>query len=56
MDINVTPRFTKSYQKLPKDIQGKAKAKESIFRKNPFDKHSGLINYWGKKKRRGRFG
>ncbi|OHB98810.1 MAG: hypothetical protein A2W74_05440 [Planctomycetes bacterium RIFCSPLOWO2_12_38_17] len=50
MDINVTPRFTKSYQKLPKDIQGKAKAKESIFRKNPFDKQLRTHKLLGKEK------
>ena len=38
MEINVTPRFIKSYKKLHKEIQEKAKGKEAIFRKNPFDK------------------
>ncbi len=38
MEINVTPRFIKSYKKLHKEIQEKVKVKEAVFRKNPFDK------------------
>ncbi len=38
MEINVTPRFIKSYKKLHKEIQEKAKIKEAVFRRNPFDK------------------
>lgn len=38
MEISVTPRFTKSYKKLNSVVKEKAKVKERIFRKNPFDK------------------
>ena len=38
MEMNVTLRFIKSYKKLHKEIQEKAKVKEAVFRKNPFDK------------------
>lgn len=37
MIIRISPKFEKSYQKFPKRIKEKAKEKEFIFRKNPFD-------------------
>ncbi len=37
MVIIISPRFEKNYKKLPVEIKIKAKAKESIFRLNPFD-------------------
>ena len=37
MEIYLTSKFKKSYKKLPKSIKEKAKEKEKIFIKNPFD-------------------
>jgi len=37
MHIEVTPRFKKNYKRLSQSIRAKAKKKEIIFRKNPFD-------------------
>lgn len=50
MEISVTPRFRKSYKKLPGEIKEKAKIKESIFRKNPFDKRLKTHKLSGKEK------
>ena len=50
MEINVTPRFIKSYKKLHKEIQEKAKVKEAVFRKNPFDKRLKTHKLSGKEK------
>ena len=50
MEINVTPRFVKSYNKLRKEIQEKAKVKEAVFRKNPFDKRLKTHKLLGKEK------
>ncbi|GEM_PF-2063199 len=50
MEINVTPRFIKNYKKLHKEIQEKAQVKESIFRKNPFDKRLKTHKLSGKEK------
>jgi len=37
MIIKISPKFEKQYRRLPKKIKGKAKEKEFVFRKNPFD-------------------
>jgi len=37
MIIRVSSKFKKSYKKLPKNVQDKAKEKEKIFRTNSFD-------------------
>jgi addiction module RelE/StbE family toxin len=37
MEIYVSSKFQKAYKKLPKQIKEKAKLRENIFRKNPFD-------------------
>ncbi len=51
MEISVTPRFRKSYKKLPGEIkEKKAKVKESLFRKNPFDKRLKTHKLLGKEK------
>ena len=50
MNINVTPRFIKSYKKLTSVIKEKAKVKESIFRKNRFDKRLKTHKLSGKEK------
>ena len=50
MEINVTPRFMKSYKRLHKEIQEKAKVKEAVFRKNPFDKRLKTHKLSGKEK------
>ena len=50
MEISVTPRFIKSYKKLTSEIKEKAKVKESIFRKNPFDKRLKTHKLSGKEK------
>ena len=50
MEINVTPRFIKSYKKLHKEIQEKAKVKEAVFRINPFDKRLKTHKLSGKEK------
>jgi len=53
MKIFTTSKFRKSYIKLPKRIKNQAKAKEEIFRNNPFDSrlethklHGKYKNYW----------
>ena len=38
MNIIHSPRFAKSYKKLPLRIKLLAEQREEIFRKNPFDK------------------
>ena len=35
--IRVTSKFKKSFRKLPKEVQKKAKDRELLFRENPFD-------------------
>ncbi len=37
MIIHLSSKFEKNYQRLPQRIKEKAKEKESIFRKSPFD-------------------
>ena len=37
MEISTHPRFDRHYRKLPKAVKEKAKAKEKIFRRFPFD-------------------
>ncbi len=53
MIIRVSSKFKKSYKKLPKSIQDKAKEKEKIFRANPFNSrlnthklHGKYQEYW----------
>ncbi len=53
MIIRVSSKFKKSYKKLPKSVQGKAKEKEKFFRANPFDSkldthklHGKYKEYW----------
>ena len=53
MEIFLTSKFKKCYKKLPKLIKEKAKEKEKIFRKNPFDSrlethilYGKYKNYW----------
>lgn len=36
MTIFTAPLFKKHFQKLPRDIQEKAKLKDEVFRQNPF--------------------
>lgn len=50
MEIYVTPRFEKNYRKLPKHMKEKAKVKESIFQKNPFDPRLKTHKLSGKEK------
>ena len=50
MEINVTSHFEKNYRKLPKHMKEKAQAKESIFRKNPFDPRLKTHKLLGKEK------
>ncbi len=35
--IHFTPRFFKSFEKLPHSVQEMAKKKDKLFRENPFD-------------------
>ncbi len=37
MEILVAPLFSRHFRKLPRDIQEKARHREKIFQKNPFD-------------------
>ena len=37
MIIKISPKFEKSYRRLPNEIKEKAKEKELIFRENPFN-------------------
>lgn len=53
MIIRISSKFEKSYKKLPKIIQEKAKEKERLFRKNPFNPrlkthklHGEYKDYW----------
>lgn len=53
MIIRVSSKFKKSYKKLPKNVQNKAKEKEKIFRENPFNDrlethklHGKYKDYW----------
>jgi len=51
--VRASSKFKKSYKKLPKSIQNKAKEKEKIFRVNSFDSrldthklHGKYKEYW----------
>ncbi len=53
MIVRASSKFKKSYKKLPKSIQNKAKEKEKIFRVNSFDSrldthklHGKYKEYW----------
>jgi len=53
MIIRVSSKFKKSYKKLPKSVQDKAKEKEKIFKINSFDSrldthklHGKYKEYW----------
>ncbi len=48
MIIKTSSRFQKNYQKLPGQIKEKAKEKELIFRKNPFDRQLKTHKLFGK--------
>ena len=37
LKIEYSPKFTRVYKKLPKQVKDKAEEKEKLFRKNPFD-------------------
>lgn len=37
MGVFVSPRFKKSFNRLPKTIREKAKEREKVFKNNPFD-------------------
>ena len=50
MEIYTTPRFDRSYKKLPVDIKNKAKAREVIFKYNPFDARLSTHKLHGKRK------
>lgn len=41
MKIIYAPKFLRSFEKLPKDIQDLFRLKEIIFRENPFDSRLG---------------
>lgn len=49
-DIFTHSRFDKSYKKLPKEVKEKAKIKEKIFRKDPFDPRLKTHKLSGKEK------
>ncbi len=51
--IEYSPRFTKQYRRLPKNVQYASEKKEDIFRENPFDHrlkthklHGSWEGYW----------
>ena len=53
MEISLTSKFKKAYQRLPKEIKEKAKRREKIFRKDPFSPilethhlHKKYKDYW----------
>ena len=48
--IRVTSKFKKSFRKLPKEIQEKAKEKEVLFRENPFNPRLNTHKLHGKYK------
>lgn len=50
MEIRTTPRFDRSYKKLPPEIKNKAKLREAIFRINPFDFRLATHKLHGKRK------
>lgn len=50
MEIQVTDRFVKHYRKLPQQIKTKAKLRENIFRRNPFDGRLKTHKLLGKQK------
>ncbi|GIV28879.1 MAG: hypothetical protein KatS3mg027_2693 [Bacteroidia bacterium] len=49
-NIFIHPNFDKSYRKLPKEVKEKAKLKEKIFRKDPFDPRLKTHKLFGKEK------
>jgi proteic killer suppression protein len=53
MNIEYSPKFTKQFKKLPKEIKENAILCEKLFRKNPFDQrlkthklHGTMKEYW----------
>ncbi|MDI6883206.1 MAG: type II toxin-antitoxin system mRNA interferase toxin, RelE/StbE family [Patescibacteria group bacterium] len=50
MIIRTSSKFRKNYKRLPKKIKEKAKEKELIFRKNPFDLQLNTHKLSGKEK------
>lgn len=48
--IKVSKKFEKQYKHIPKNIKNQAKEKESVFRKNPFDKILNTHKLHGKEK------
>jgi len=50
MIIRVSSKFKKSYKKLPKSVQDKAKEKEKIFKINSFDSRLNTHKLHGKYK------
>lgn len=51
MTINISPKFEKSYRRLPDEIKKKAKEKELIFRENLFNPCLKTHKLSGKNKR-----
>lgn len=49
-NIFTHPKFDKSYKKLRKEVKDRAKEKEEIFRKNPFDPKLKTHKLHGKEK------
>jgi mRNA-degrading endonuclease YafQ of YafQ-DinJ toxin-antitoxin module len=49
-EIKISPLFERHYRKLPKEIKERAKRKEKIFRKNPFDPRLKTHKLHGKEK------
>jgi len=49
-NIFTHPRFDKNYKRLPKKIKDRARAKEKIFRENPFHPLLGTHKLSGKEK------
>lgn len=37
MEIIYSPRFLRSFEKLPRDVKGEFRSRETIFRENQFD-------------------
>lgn len=50
MEIRTTPHFDRSYKKLSLAIRKKAKAREELFRNNPFDPRLGTHKLHGERK------
>lgn len=49
-NIFTHPRFDKNYKRLPKELKERAKSKEKIFRKDPFDPRLKTHKLSGKEK------